>query len=348
MTVREIAAWFGGEVVGNPETAVDSVAKIEEAQAGSISFLANPKYTRFLATTNASAVLISTSLDLQAVPSRTSLVLIRVENPYLAFLVVLKKFSPAPEPFGSGIHPSAVIDPKATLGANVSLGANAVVEQGARIGANSKLGAGVVIGKNAVVGDGCAIYSNATIYHECRVGNRVTIHSGAVIGSDGFGFVPLNDGTYEKTPQLGIVVVEDDVEIGANTCIDRATLGETKIGRGVKLDNLIHVAHNCTIGEHTVIAGATGMAGSTKIGAHCMIGGMVSINGHIEIADRTTILAVSFVTKSVKTPGTTLYGSPAAERHKALHAEAAIRLLPERVEELERRLLTLQQRLDRK
>jgi UDP-3-O-[3-hydroxymyristoyl] glucosamine N-acyltransferase len=333
MTVREIAAWFGGEVVGNPEQGIDRVAKIEEAQPGSITFLANPKYTKFLQSTQASAVLVGKAFIVKPPPFPEKTSLIAVDDPYLSFLVVLKKLTPEPEPFAKGIHDSAAIHADATIGSNVSVGANAVILAGARVGANTKIGPGVVIGKEAVVGEACVLYANLTINHQCKIGNRVTLHSGVVIGSDGFGFAPLHDGTFEKIPQFGIVVIEDDVEIGANTCIDRATVGETRIGKGVKLDNLIHVAHNCSIGEHTVIAALTGMAGSTKIGKHVMIGGMCSINGHIEIADRTTVMAVSFITKSISQPGTTVFGTPAHERRRALRIEGGVRMLPDLIEE---------------
>ena len=351
MTVREIAALVGGEVVGNPETEIDRVAKIEEARPGSVSFLSNPKYSKFLQSTSASAVLVDAALDAAVLPKRGGLSFIKVADPYVSFLAVLKKLTPAPEPFEPGIHPSASVSGTAKLGKSVSLGACAVVQAGATVGANTKIGPGVVVGKDAVIGDDCELFANATVYHQCRVGNRVTIHAGAVVGSDGFGFAPLKDGTYEKIPQFGIVRVEDDVEIGAGTCIDRATVGETLISKGVKLDNLIHVAHNCSIGEHTVIAALTGMAGSTKIGKHVMIGGMCSINGHIEIADRTQIMAVSFITKSITEPGKTYLGAPAHEHGKALRIEGGTRMLPELIEEFRALKLEVEQlkaRLDQK
>ena len=351
MTIREIAEWLGGDVVGSniddkPE--IDRVAKIEEATPCSLTFLANPKYEKYLGTTNATAVLVSRELDLKKIEGQTSLVCIRVDDPYIAFLKVLKRLTPAVDPFISGIHSTAVIALSAKLGENVSVGAYAVIGENAIVGSNTKIGDGCVIGIQAKVGADCMLYPNVVIYHQCILGNRVVLHSGSVIGSDGFGFAPKSDGSYEKIPQLGIVVIEDDVEIGANTTIDRATIGETHLHRNVKIDNLVQIAHNVVIGENTVIAAQTGISGSTKIGRQCKIAGQVGIAGHIEIADRTVIMAQSGVPNNIEEPGKTFFGYPADEARKAQRAYIATKMLPEMLREftaLKKKVAELEQRL---
>jgi UDP-3-O-[3-hydroxymyristoyl] glucosamine N-acyltransferase len=351
MKVREIASLVGGEVVGDENAEITKVAKIEEAGQGDLTFLANPKYERFLATTRASAILVSPKLDTQRIGGREPLTFIRVPDPYVAFLLVLKRITPVLDPFPIGVHPSAVVDATARVGSNVALGANVVVGKNAAVGNNTRVSHGCVIGDEASVGDECLLYPNVTVYHQCKIGNRVIIHSGAVIGSDGFGFAPKADGTYEKIPQLGIVVVEDDVEIGASCTIDRATMGQTALRRGVKLDNLVHVAHNVTIGENTVIAAQTGISGSTKIGKNVVIAGQVGIVGHIEIADRTVIMAQSGIPKSLPEPGKTYFGYPAKEHRRALRIEAALRSLPElvqEVQELAQKVETLRSKIEQK
>lgn len=356
MTLSELASYVGGDVVGETSSAtveVNALSKIEEAQPGSITFLANPKYEKHLLTTRATAVLVSRTFNVDEYRTKTSLIFIRVEDPYIAFLRLLPRFIETPEPFTHGIHPTAVVDSTATLGSNVSIGAYAVVSEGVTIGDRTKIGAGCVIGKYVTIGSDCLLYPNVTVYHQCQIGNRVILHAGAVIGSDGFGHAPRADGTYEKIPQLGIVVIDDDVEIGANTTIDRATLGETKICRGVKIDNLVQVAHNVVIGENTVIAAQTGISGSTKIGKNCKLAGQVGIAGHIEIADGTIIMAQSGVPNSIKEPNKMYFGYPADEARKAQRAYAALKMLPEtirevtalkhKIEELEKKLQSQQQ-----
>jgi UDP-3-O-[3-hydroxymyristoyl] glucosamine N-acyltransferase len=336
MTIHEIAEWLGGEVVGSGvEKAPDivRVAKIEEADSGSLTFLANPRYEKHLATTQATAVLVSKKLDLKKFADRASIIFLRVDDPYVAFLTVLKRLTPTIEPFVSGIHATAVIPANATIGKNVSIGPCAVIGEQAEIGEGTKIGAGCIIGNLAHVGSECLLYPNVIIYHQCKIGNRVILHAGAVIGSDGFGFAPNVQGTYEKIPQLGNVVLDDDVEIGANTTIDRATMGETRIERGVKIDNLVQIAHNVVIGEHTVIAAQTGISGSTKIGKHCMLAGQVGIAGHIEIADRTVIMAQSGIPSSIVEPGKSFFGYPADEARKAQRMYIAMKMLPEMLRE---------------
>lgn len=351
LRIADIAQWFDGEVTGNPSVEVTRVAKIEEAGPGDLTFVANPKYQKYLSTTGASAVLVSRKLDAVAAGVRSDLILIRVDDPYVAFLRVLKELSPAVDPFPEGVHPSAVVAPTADVEAGARIGPMVVIGDRAKIGKNARIGAGCVVGPEAVIGDDCTLYPRVVVYHQCRIGSRVIVHSGAVIGSDGFGFAPKADGTYEKIPQLGIVVVEDDVEIGSNTSVDRATMGETLIRRGTKLDNLVQVAHNVTIGEHTVIAAQTGISGSSKIGSHCMIAGQVGIAGHLEIADRTILLAQSGIPKSIPQAGQTYFGYPAKPHGRALRIEAVIRSLPElaqRVQELETLVRELSGRLGKK
>lgn len=334
MTVEEIASWLNGEIVGNKTVEITRVARIEDAGAGDLTFLANPKYERHLATTKATAVLVSKKQDLRAYADHGSLTFIRVEDPYVGFLRVLDRLTPKVDPFPQGIHPTAVVAKSALVGKNVAIGAYAVVDEGAAIGDNTKISHGCIIGRETRVGSDCLLYPRVTVYHQCRIGNRVTIHSGTVVGSDGFGFAPKPDGTYEKIPQLGIVVIEDDVEIGSNCSIDRATIGETIIRRGVKIDNLVQIGHNCTVDENTVIAAQTGLAGSTKIGKHVMVGGQVGFAGHMEIADHSVIMAQSGVTKSLTKPGETYFGYPAKEIRKAHRIEAALRSLPELIREI--------------
>jgi UDP-3-O-[3-hydroxymyristoyl] glucosamine N-acyltransferase len=337
MTIHEIAEWLGGEVVGkNIDDAPDivRVAKIEEANSGSLTFLANPKYEKHLGTTNATAVLISRKLDLKKNEGRASLIFIRVDDPYVAFLHALKRLTPALELFTTGVHSTAVVAPNAIIGKNVSLGQHAVIGEHAIIGDNTKIGAGCVIGNYAQVGSECIFYPNVVIYHQCKIADRVIIHAGVVIGSDGFGFAPKKDGTYEKIPQLGIVVIDDDVEIGANTTIDRATMGDTHIHCGVKIDNLVQIAHNVIIGEHTVIASQTGISGSTKIGKYCMLAGQVGIAGHIEIADHTIIMAKSGIHRNIEEQGKSYFGYPADEARKAQRVYAALKMLPDMIREV--------------
>jgi UDP-3-O-[3-hydroxymyristoyl] glucosamine N-acyltransferase len=352
MTIHEIAEWLGGEVVGNiigntPD--IVRAAKIEEADTGSLTFLANSKYEKYLSTTHATAALVSRKLDLNKFAGRASLIFIRVDDPYLAFLRILKRITPTVELFTSGIHSTAIVSPNATIGTNISIGPYSVVGEHAVIGDNTKIGAGCVVGNYAQVGSECTFYPNVVIYHQCKIGKRVILHAGAVIGSDGFGFAPNTEGIYEKIPQLGIVVLDDDVEIGANTTIDRATMGDTHIHQGVKIDNLVQIAHNVVIGEHTVIAAQVGISGSSKIGRHCMLAGQVGIAGHIEIADHTIIMAQSGIPKSIEEPGKSYFGYPADEARKAQRVYIAMKMLPDmvreftalqkKVEELERKLL---------
>jgi UDP-3-O-[3-hydroxymyristoyl] glucosamine N-acyltransferase len=345
MTAQEIATLFEGEIVGDPNIEIRRVAKIEEAGAGDLTFFANPKYEKYIATTKASAILVPSGFDASRLPE-TSLVFIKVPDPYVVFLQILKRITPMPDPFSKGIHATAFVPESAKLGPGVSLGAHVVLGEDVVVGANTRIGPGCVLGNGSSVGEDSVIYPNVSIYHGCRIGNRVILHSGVVVGSDGFGFAPKKDGTYEKIPQLGIVAIEDDVELGANCTIDRATMGQTLLKRGVKLDNLVHIAHNVVVGENTVIAAQSGISGSTKVGKNVMIAGQVGIVGHIEIADRSVLMAQSGIPKSTE-PGKVYFGTPAKEHLRALKIEAVIRSLPELAKDIEQLKRSLEELRDR-
>lgn len=348
MKLRDLAAMLNAEIEGNEEVEIHDVAKIEEAKEGTVAFVANPKYQRFIESTRASAVIVGKDLVL---PSGAKSTLLRVKDPYFAFVKALEHFHPPAAPLPPGIHPTAVIAHDVQLGADVRIGAHALIGEGARIGSGAMICHGTVIAECVAIGENTVLYPNVTIYAGCRIGARVIIHAGTVIGSDGFGFVSRPDGTYEKIPQMGIVVIEDDVEIGANCTIDRATLGETRIKRGVKLDNLIQVAHNVVIGENTVSAAQAGISGSTKIGKNCMIGGQVGFTGHLEIADGTKIGAQSGVHRSIQKPGMTYFGYPAYPQREAFRIQGAIVQLPDMlniVRELQKKIELLEAALRQK
>jgi UDP-3-O-[3-hydroxymyristoyl] glucosamine N-acyltransferase len=328
MKLGDIARMLHAEIAGDDGVEIRRVAKIEEAGEGDITFVANPKYARFLASTHASAVIIGRKLVVP--PGEGALpALVRVDDPYASFLFVLQAFNPPQPVLPPGVHPTAVIDPSAHVERDVRVGAHAVIGPRCRVGDGVIIMHNVVLGSDVEVGAETLVYANVTIREGCRIGARVIIQPGAVIGSDGFGFAPLPDGTYKKIPQMGIVVIEDDVEIGANCTIDRATMGETRIGKGTKLDNLIQVAHNVVIGEHTVIAAQTGISGSTRIGSRCMIGGQVGFTGHIDIADGTKIGAQSGVHRSVTERGTSIFGYPAYPQRQALRMVGAMPQIPD-------------------
>jgi UDP-3-O-[3-hydroxymyristoyl] glucosamine N-acyltransferase len=328
MKLGDIARLLHAQVDGDEGLEIRRVAKIEEAGEGDITFVANPKYARFLASTRASAVIVARKL-VPPVGGDALPALIRVDDPYTSFLFVLQAFNPPQPALPPGVHPTAVLDPSAQLGRDVRLGAHAVIGPRCRIGDGVIISHNVVVGSDVEIGEGTLVYANVAVREGCRIGARVIIQPGAVIGSDGFGFAPLPDGSYKKIPQLGIVVIEDDVEIGANCTIDRATMGETRISKGTKLDNLIQVAHNVVIGEHTVIAAQTGISGSTRIGSNCMIGGQVGFTGHIDIADGTKIGAQSGVHRSITEKNTTIFGYPAYPQRQALRMAGAMTQIPD-------------------
>jgi len=326
----QIADLLNGRIEGNPETVVTHPARIEEAGPQSLTFIAHPKYMEYLAATKAGVIIVPESLELEKPAGST---LIRVDDAYRAFARFLQWVADKRSAF-SGIHPSAVIDGEAVLAEDVSVDAQAVISKGAVIGRGAKIGAGVYVGQDVEIGAETLLQPGVVVYHSCRIGRRCIIHANSVIGSDGFGFAPQEDGSYGKIPQLGNVEIADEVEIGANCCIDRATMGSTRIGKGVKIDNLVQVAHNVEIGEHTVIAAQAGISGSTKIGRYCRIGGQVGFTGHLRIADRCEVGAQSGVGKDIKTPGSRLNGSPAMDYYRSLRAGAVYRRLPELEEKI--------------
>jgi UDP-3-O-[3-hydroxymyristoyl] glucosamine N-acyltransferase len=334
-SAAQIAAVVGGRVEGDPDCTVESFSKIEEAVPGQLAFLANPKYEDHLYTTGASVVIVNESFEPKGAVTAC---LIRVPDSYSAFAKLLRMYQEMRNRQLTGIEQPSYIAPTAKLGENVYIGAFSYIGDHAQVGDNTKVFPQVYIGSHAKVGSDTLLHPGVKVYHECVIGNHVTIHAGTVIGGDGFGFAPQPDGSYSKVPQIGNVVVEDHVEIGANACIDRATMGSTVIRSGAKLDNLIQIAHNVEVGGDTVIAAQVGVSGSTKIGRRVMIGGQAGIVGHIQIADGSRINGQSGVSKSMKTPDQAVTGSPAFEYGAALRAQAVFRNLPEmekRIKELE-------------
>ncbi|OQX95099.1 hypothetical protein B6I21_07165 [candidate division KSB1 bacterium 4572_119] len=333
LTLAQIAEFVDGELKGDGSIKIDGVAKVEDAKPGEITFITNPRYEKFIDTTNASAVLVGKDFP------ETSKTVIRTENAYFSFLKLLRYFHPHVEMLPEGIHPSAVIDETAVIGKNTRIGACVVVGKNSVIGENVQLYPGVVVGQDVEIGNNSLIFANVVFREQVRVGNNVIIHSGTVVGSDGFGFAREGE-IYHKIPQVGIVIIEDNVEIGAGCTIDRATLGATIIRNGVKLDNLIQIAHNVEVGENTVIAAQTGISGSTKLGKNSIIGGQVGFVGHIEVGDGVTVAAQSGVSKPLP-PNSVYFGYPARPIMQAKREEAAVRKLPDllkRINELESKI----------
>lgn len=333
-SANQIAQLTNGTVEGNGDVMVSTIAKIEEGQPGAISFLANPKYTHYIYETQSSIVLVKDDF----VPEKPiSATLIKVADPYATVAQLLQMVAQMTEPQYSGIEQPSYIAEGVELPDDVYVGAFAYIGRGAKIGRGVKIFPQAYIGDNVVIGDNSIIKPGVKIYHNCRIGKRCIIHGGAVIGADGFGFAPVND-QYNKIPQIGNVELDDDVEIGANTCIDRATMGSTRIGKGVKLDNLIQVAHNVEIGENTVMAAQVGIAGSTKIGARCMVAGQVGFAGHITVGDDNQIGAQSGIPNSVGS-GLRLMGYPAIEARDFARNIVYIKNIPkmqERISALEK------------
>jgi len=332
-TVKELATLSGGELVGDSTLKITGAASLGEATQEEVSFFANRKYVGLLRKTRASAVFVPPDF---AEPINAAQ--IRVSNPTKAFEQVVLKFAPKPITFASGTHPSAIVDPSVQLGERVSIQPLAVIEAGAKIGDDTIIGAGSYVGYETVIGSACHIYPNVTIRERSRIGSRVIIHSGAVIGADGFGF-EMVDGRHQKIQQLGIVQIDDDVEIGANTTVDRARFGRTWIQQGVKIDNLVQIAHNVVIGKNSVIVAQTGIAGSTRVGERVTIAGQVGIAGHLEIADGTIIAAQSGIGKNLA--GGAWFGSPAvpfAERAQQIAWIHRLGKLFARVKEIEKKL----------
>ena len=330
----QIAALINGKTEGDAGASVVSFGKIEEAEQGQLAFLANPKYEEYLYSTKASVIIINDNLELKQPVKAT---LIRVPDAYTAFATLLGKYQQMMQQQLKGVQQPVYIASTASYGENVFIGAFAYLGDKVKVGNNTKIYPNVFLGDNVKVGDNTVIHPGVKIYHECVIGNNVIIHAGTVIGSDGFGFAPQTDGSFQKVPQIGNVVIENNVEIGANTTIDRATIGSTIIKAGAKLDNLIQIAHNVEVGNSTVIAAQTGISGSTKIGKGVMIGGQAGIAGHLNVADGSKINAQAGLGKSLK-PGSSVTGSPAYDYNKAIRSQAMARNLPEmekRIQELE-------------
>ncbi len=334
-TLQELATLGGGKLVGDPEATVSGAAPLAEATPGEITFFANPKYMPLLRKTRATAVFVPADFEDEIEPAQ-----IRVANPAKAFEQVVLKLAPPPISFAPGIHPSSVIAADAKLGARVSIQPNVVIEAGATIGDDTVIGSNSYVGHETSIGAGCLIYPNVTIRERCRIGARVVIHSGAVIAADGFGF-EIVDGRQAKVPQIGIVQIDDDVEIGANTTVDRARFGRTWIKEGAKIDNLVQIAHNVVIGRHSVIAAQTGIAGSSRVGDYVMMGGKVGVTGHVEIGDHNIIAASTGVSKDLPANGGIWWGTVAVPLREAKEQLAWVHRLGKlfaRVKEIEKKL----------
>lgn len=335
-TAKQIADFVGGRVEGDINASVHTFAKIEEGTEGAISFLSNPKYTHYLYDTKSSVVLINEDVKLERSVKAT---LIRVKDAYECIAKLLQLYESS-KPRKTGVHSLACISPKALIGKDCYIGPFVYIGDNVRIGDGCQIYPNSVIEDNVSLGDNCLIYANVSIYHDCKTGNNVTIHSGSVIGADGFGFAPNQDG-YDKIPQIGIVKIEDNVEIGANSCVDRSTMGQTIIRKGVKIDNLVQVAHNVEIGENTVMSAQVGIAGSTKVGSWCMFGGQVGLAGHITVGDKTFLGAQSGVPGNIK-GNEKLIGTPPMEPHMYFKSQAIFRKLPE----LYKQIAELQKQVD--
>ena len=334
-SAAQIAHIVGGTIDGNPEATVSSFGKIEDATNGQLAFLANPKYEEYLYSTDANIIIVN---DAQVVKEQLNATLIKVPNAYSAFALLLSEYQKLKQQQLVGIQQPVFIDVTVKKGDNIYIGAfaylgeNVVIENGVKIYPNAYIGNNVIIGSDTI------IHPGVKIYHDCIIGKNVVIHAGTVIGGDGFGFAPQADGSFKKVPQTGNVIIEDNVEIGSNVTIDRATIGSTIIHNGAKLDNLLQIAHNVEIGSNSVIAALTGISGSTKIGNNVMIGGQAGIAGHLTIADGSKINGQSGVSKSIKTPNTAVTGTPAYDYTASMRSQALVRKLPElekRVKELE-------------
>lgn len=333
LTAAQIAVLVNGKVDGNADIAVASFGKIEEAQQGQLAFLANPKYENFLYTTKASIIIVNNTQEIKQPITAT---LIKVPDAYSAFATLLDKYQQIQQQL-TGIQQPVYIDATAKIGDNVFIGAFAYIGKNVVVGDGTKIYPSTFIGDNVTIAQHTILHPGVKIYHDCIIGSKVTIHAGSVIGADGFGFAPQADGSFKKVPQIGNVLIEDNVEIGSNTCIDRATIGSTIIKTGAKLDNLLQIAHNVEVGNNTVIAAQTGVSGSTKIGNNVMIGGQAGLAGHLIIGDGAKINAQTGVGKAVK-PGTSVTGTPFDEFRKYMRNQAFVRSLPQmekRLKELE-------------
>ncbi|WP_411273592.1 UDP-3-O-(3-hydroxymyristoyl)glucosamine N-acyltransferase [Daejeonella sp.] len=336
LTAHQIGVLLEGTVEGNPEVAVNQLSKIEEARLGSLSFLANTKYEQYVYTSQASVIIVNDDF----IPTQSvHATLIRVKNSYSAFSILLEKYDEMIKSNKIGIEQFSFIHPTAKLGKDVYIGSFAYIGSDVRIGDGSKIYPNTYVADNVTIGKNVTLYAGVKVYFNCEIGDKSIVHSGAIIGADGFGFVPDGEGSYRKVSQIGNVIVEENVEIGSNTTVDRATMGSTIIRKGVKLDNLIQIAHNVEIGANTVIAAQTGISGSTKIGENCVIGGQVGIVGHITIANGSNIGAKSGVNNSIKEENMSWNGVPLGTYRESLKVQVVMKRLPElekRIQELEK------------
>jgi UDP-3-O-[3-hydroxymyristoyl] glucosamine N-acyltransferase len=339
VTLADVAKLVGGEVVGDGSTEITGVAGIKEARSGDLTFVSNPAYAKYAAETEASAVLVGPDGRPETVPEGTSLLV--ADKPYEAFARVMVLFAPEGEDVTRGVHPTAVVPDSARIGEGAAIGPHVVVGEDAVIGEGAVIHAGTFVGRSASVGRDSTLYPNVTVRHGCELGDRVIVHSGTVIGSDGFGFA-LSECSHTKVPQIGNVVIEDDVEIGANVCIDRATLGTTRVCRGSKIDNLVQIAHNVVVGEGSVVVAQVGISGSTRIGRGVVLAGQAGLVGHIEIGDGAMVAAQAGVTKSIPA-GERVSGYPARKHSVARRLYAMIEHLPKLVAGVRK----LEKRVDR-
>lgn len=330
-TAKQIAEFIQGSIEGDENVSVHTFAKIEEGVPGAISFLSNPKYTHYLYDTQSSIVLVNKDLELEKATKAT---LIRVDNAYEAVARLLTLYAMS-KPKKKGIDPLAYIAPTAQIGEDCYVAPFAYIGENVKIGKGTQIYPHTTVYDNASIGEGCILYANVSVYHDCKIGNRVILHSGCVIGADGFGFAPTGNG-YEKIPQIGIVTIEDDVEIGANACVDRSTMGSTVVRKGVKIDNLVQIAHNVEVGENTVMSAQVGVAGSTKIGQWCMFGGQVGIAGHAVIGDQVKSGAQAGIAGSIRKGHVTVQGSPAIEAKNFARSSIVFKNLPEMYSDVNR------------
>ena len=330
-TAKQIAEFIQGSIEGDENVSVHTFAKIEEGVPGAISFLSNPKYTHYLYDTQSSIVLVNKDLELEKATKAT---LIRVDNAYEAVARLLTLYEMS-KPKKKGIDPLAYIAPTAQIGEDCYVAPFAYIGEHVKIGKGTQIYPHTTVYDNATIGEGCVLYANVSVYHDCKIGNRVTLHSGCVIGADGFGFAPTENG-YEKIPQIGIVTIEDEVEIGANACVDRSTMGSTVVRKGVKIDNLVQIAHNVEVGENTVMSAQVGVAGSTKIGQWCMFGGQVGIAGHAVIGDQVKSGAQAGIAGSIRKGHVTVQGSPAIEAKNFARSSIVFKNLPEMYSDVNR------------
>lgn len=328
MKLGKIAEQLGCELRGSAEIEISGVAGIEEAEKGELTFVSNPKYLSQIKSTHAGAIVLSPKAPPTPIPTLIS------ENPYLTFAQAIELFYQPPEPI-PGIHPTATVADTATLGENYSIGANAVIGEGVQLGDNALLHPNVVIYPYAQIGDDFLAHAHSVVREYCRIGDRVVLQNGAVVGSDGFGFAPRADQSYYKMMQSGIAVLEDDVEVGANTCIDRSTVGETRIGQGTKLDNLVQIGHGSRVGRHTILAGQAGLAGSTRVGDHVMLGGQVGAAGHITIGDQVVATAQTGIARSVES-GKMISGTPEMDSALWKRNYLLLKELPQLVDTIKR------------